>query len=74
MQNYAAFHLGLHCLQKYSFRGFPEYKGLNLHADISSGARCQNFGLSLHLFANYVSSEGSDKSVQLCRVTLAFVA
>ena len=28
MQHYAAFHLGLHCLQKYSFRGFPEYKGL----------------------------------------------
>ena len=22
MQHYAAFHLGLHCLQKYSFRGF----------------------------------------------------
>ena len=29
MQHYAAFHLGLHCLKKYSFRGFPEYKGLN---------------------------------------------
>ena len=29
MQHYAAFHLGLHCLQKYSFRGFPEYKGLS---------------------------------------------
>ena len=28
MQHYAAFHLGLHCLQKYLFRGFPEYKGL----------------------------------------------
>ena len=28
MQHYAAFHLGLHCLQKYSLRGFPEYKGL----------------------------------------------
>ena len=26
MQHYAAFHLGLRCLQKYSFRGFPEYK------------------------------------------------
>ena len=23
MQHYAAFHLGIHCLQKYSFRGFP---------------------------------------------------
>ena len=28
MQHYAAFHLGLHCLQKYTFRGFPKYKGL----------------------------------------------
>ena len=27
MQHYAAFHLSLHCLQKYSFRG---YKGLTL--------------------------------------------
>ena len=22
MQHYAAFHLGMHCLQKYTFRGF----------------------------------------------------
>ena len=30
MQHYAAFHLGLHCLQKYSFRGkILEYKGLS---------------------------------------------
>ena len=28
MQHNAAFHLGLHCLHKYSFRGFTEYKGL----------------------------------------------
>ena len=28
MQHYAAFHLGLHCLQKYSFMGFPVLKGL----------------------------------------------
>ena len=28
MQQYAAFHLGPHCLQKYLFRCFPEYKGL----------------------------------------------
>ena len=27
MWHYAAFHLGLHCLQKYSFRGFPNTKG-----------------------------------------------
>ena len=30
MQHYAAFHLGLHYLQNYSFRGLPEYKGLTL--------------------------------------------
>ena len=28
MQHYVAFHLVLHCLQKYSFRDFSEYKGL----------------------------------------------
>ena len=27
MQHYAAFHLGLHCLLKYLFRGFPYTKG-----------------------------------------------
>ena len=27
MQHVAAFHLGLHCLQKYSFRGFTNTKG-----------------------------------------------
>ena len=27
MQLYAAFHQGLHCLQKYSFRSFPNTKG-----------------------------------------------
>ena len=27
MQHYAAFHLGLYCLQKFSFRGFPKTKG-----------------------------------------------
>ena len=28
MQHYAAFHVHLHCLQKYSFRGFLNTKGL----------------------------------------------
>ena len=28
MQHYAAFHLRLHCLQKYLFRVFSEYKGV----------------------------------------------
>ena len=30
MQHYAAFHLDLHCFQKYLFRGFTEYQGLSL--------------------------------------------
>ena len=30
MQHYTVFHLSLHCLQKYSFRGFPNTK-LTLH-------------------------------------------
>ena len=27
MLHYAAFHLGLHCLQKYPYRGFQSSKG-----------------------------------------------
>ena len=34
MQHYAAFYLGRHCFQKYSFRGFPEYKGLIFMKDL----------------------------------------
>ena len=30
MLHYAAFHLGLHCLPKYLFRGFLSSRGLNL--------------------------------------------
>ena len=30
MPQNAAFHLGLHCLQKYPFWGFPVYIGLNV--------------------------------------------
>ena len=32
MQHYAAFHLGLHCLRKYPFRGRPVHEGLNEQA------------------------------------------
>ena len=28
MQHYVSFHLGLHCLPKYPFRGFQKNKGL----------------------------------------------
>ena len=30
MQHYAALHLGLHCLQKYSLRGFPNTTGVKV--------------------------------------------
>ena len=30
MQHYAAFHLGLHCLPKYTFRGCEYTKGLSI--------------------------------------------
>ena len=30
MQHYAAFHLGLHCLQKYSFRSFQNTFSVNI--------------------------------------------
>ena len=35
MQHYAALHLGLHCLHKYSFMEFPEYKGLRIMKTLS---------------------------------------
>ena len=38
MQHYAAFHLGLHCLPKYPFRGLLVYKGLK-----------QSSGTEIHL-------------------------
>ena len=33
---YAAFHLGLHCLLKYPFRGFQSTKGLNIACSTSN--------------------------------------
>ena len=42
MQHCAAFHLDLHCLQKYSFSGFPEYKGFNMHAQLNFGTTLYN--------------------------------
>ena len=38
---------------------------LNAHAEVSSSARCLNFGLGLHLYPYfmYASSEGSGESV-----------
>ena len=42
MQQHAAFHLDLHCLQRYVFRGFPKFKG----RELISGA----FGLNARLF------------------------
>ena len=42
MLHYMAFHLGLHCLQKYTLRGFTVYKGLN------SYNRQTNHGIIMH--------------------------
>ena len=42
MQHYAAFHLGLHCLQKYLFTGFPEHKGLRMTATFEYFLDCVN--------------------------------
>ena len=55
---------------------YAQKPSLNAHADISSGARGLNFGLSLHLLTNFVysSSEGSGESVHLQRLARAFVA
>ena len=54
MQHYAAFYLGLHCSQNYSYRGFPEYKGLSAHAYVSGQTRGLNFGLCFHLHPYFV--------------------
>ena len=37
MRHCAAFHLGLHCLQKYIFMGFPEYRGLIWSRYVTNG-------------------------------------
>ena len=47
MQHYASFHLGLHCLQNTSFRGFPTHKWLILHCDM-----CSQIFVFLQTFAN----------------------
>ena len=41
MQHYAAFYLGPHCLQKYLFSGFSEYKG----------SMIQNYTICLIMFS-----------------------
>ena len=60
MKHYAAFHLGLHCLQMYSFRGFTNAKsqhGNLYHADVSCRTRDLNCypSLNLHLYFVFVS-------------------
>ena len=64
MQHFAAFHLGLHYLQKHLLRGFPEYKGLNVLVQLSSWSRFLNFDLSC-LLEYYVCAnrEGYEKSM-----------
>ena len=43
MQHHTAFHLGLHCLQKNLFRGFPEYKGLKYRVTGLDKQKCSVF-------------------------------
>ena len=45
MQHIAAFHLNLHCLQKYSFRGFPEYKRLTVFKLIDYSIHVNTIGM-----------------------------
>ena len=42
---------------------------LNIHVQLSSGAKGLNFGMSLHLnlYFVYVSNEGSDETVHMHR-------
>ena len=56
MQHYAAFHLGLHCLSKYQFRGFQHTKGLQFKKEFLSKQRKKkdhvvNSPLSVILFS-----------------------
>ena len=51
MQHYAAFHLGIHCLQKYYVCSFPKYKGLINYPP----------GHEILVFTVNASSKGSDE-------------
>ena len=51
MQHYAAFHLGIHCLPKYSFGGFPNTKWLRNYGP----------GHGILEFTVKASSKGSDE-------------
>ena len=58
MQHDAAFHLGLHCLQKYSFRSFPEYKEFthwNTHNSPSAITVCLSVSFKLFLSRLFVN-------------------
>ena len=56
----------------HSAQEFP----LNAHADVFSGAKGLNFGMSLHLYPyfGYASIEGSGEVAHLRRFACAFVA
>ena len=54
MPHYAAFHLGLHCLPKYPFRGFWYTKGLTHLLMYQARLEVLIFGLSVHLHPYFV--------------------
>ena len=54
MQHYAAFHLGLHCLQNYPFRDFPNTKDIN---ELSG---------TLSNWANIIYMKSGSYQVQYC--------
>ena len=65
MQHYAAFHVGLHFVQKYSSKGFSEYKRDKEMNDCIVGVRpfhsdCLDVILSLG-FVKYVDCSGDSK-------------
>ena len=56
MQHYAAFHLGLHCLPKYPFRGFQYTKGYGKCSKSSNTKKIIIFS-AVRNFRNYVSEK-----------------
>ena len=51
MQHYAAFHLGLHCLQTYSFWGFPKLRADKIKILSNEGDLTYMY-IKTHCFAN----------------------
>ena len=52
MPHYAAFHLGLHCLLKDSYRSFPVYKGLSKQEGIKGAGMANGKHLMFLIMLN----------------------